>query len=1063
MRRNIFLFGFFMLFLSSFAIAQSPEGFNYQAVARDANGDVITDEFVSVRFWLLEDGQSGTPVYRESHSGVFTGPQGIFTLEIGGGNSDQGNFENIDWGGHRYFLRVDMDANNGNNFQQMGVSQLLSVPYAMHAKTAGNAGGGDDDWGNQTVQSDNTLMGDGTSGNPLRVNVNQVNTDNQTLSLNGNDLTISNGNTISIPTGGTDADADPLNEIQNMSITNPSQSNYTIELDKNGGQVSFNVSDADSDPNNEKQNLSLSGRQLSITDGNSVTLPADGDSDSNNELQNLAINGNQLSISNGNTVSIPTGGTDADADPLNEIQTISIDNPSQGNYRIELDKNGGQATFNVNDADSDPNNENQTLSITGNQISISNGNTISIPTGGTDADADPTNEIQSLTVNGRTLSISGSNSVMIPEDADADAGNELQNLNLNGRTLSISNGNQITIPEDADADPSNEFQNLNLSGRTLSISNGNQVTIPNDADADPANEIQSLSVNGDQLTISGSNTVTLPSSGGNSPWFVDGNNDAVYDGGNAGATIVKEQGGVEVLSNQNVVVGTLKPRSGNEELGIVEVFGNGTVNAVMRAATTGYGQIFALAPNGQGGVKTNVLIGGSGSDFPTQGQVAIYNQESRFGAIMTTDDGGAGRIVSRGFSQDIKNVELTTSGSGNLDVGGVWTFGEEAIPNPLSYTGGKQPFGTTPFQDDKGEVAVFNALKNKSVRLYSPENNNHGVVATLKEDGMSFNSINTAGSTSGAGIFALYGGSDNKPNVIFTTNSSAPGGDLPYVSFRDAAADEKAWITINENDNKSETGFNRFIALDEQGDNNVVIGESLQNTGLVRVNNATKNAAVQLLVDDQDRGFVEGDVFQALNPARDKGNVYVGQAFDNPNNGEIAVINELGQGRAGMYIDVNSNQGVIYADVKNFRMDDPVDKDQEIWYASLEGPEAGAYDRGTATLENGEVTVTFSEHFMKVVNENKMTVQLTPLSAESLGLAVVEKTATGFKVKELHKGEGNYSFDWMVHSQRTGFEDYKVIRKKNIGESSRAIPTPVKSGSKEIKRNAAPEVEFEKY
>jgi hypothetical protein len=1044
MKRNIFLFGFFMLFLSSLAIAQSPEGFNYQAVARDANGDVITDEFISIRFWLLEDGQNGSPVYREVHSGVFTGPQGIFTLEIGDGNSDQGNFENIDWGGHRYFLRVDLDVNNGNNFQQMGTSQLLSVPYAMYAKSAGNAGGGDDDWGNQVVQSDNTLIGDGTPGNPLRVNVNQVNTDDQTLSINGNQLSISNGNTISIPTGGTDADADPLNEIQTMSITNPSQSNYQIELDKNGGTVSFNVNDADSDPNNEKQNLSLNGRQLSISDGNSVTLPADGDSDSNNELQNLSINGNQLSISNGNTVSIPTGGTDADADPLNEIQTLSITNPSQGNYRIELDKNGGQATFNVNDADSDPNNENQTLSIVGNQISISNGNTISIPTGGTDADADPTNEIQSLAVNGRTLSISSSNSVQIPEDGDADAGNELQNLNVNGRTLSISNGNQVTIPEDADADPSNEFQNLNLNGRTLSISNGNQVTIPNDADADPANEIQSLSVNGNQLTISGSNTVTLPSSGGNSPWNVDGNNDAVYDGGNAGATIVKEQGGVEVLSNQNVVVGTLKPRPGNEQLGIVEVFGNGTANAVMRASTDGYGQIFALAPNGQGGVKTNVLIGGSGSGFPTQGQVAVYNQESRFGAIMTTDDAGAGRIVSRGFSQDIKNVELTTSGSGNLDVGGVWTFGADANANPLSYIGGKQAWNGGDPEDDKGEFAIFNSSGNKAVRGLVSASGGHGTFGVLKDDGVSFNAL-MGQNGNGAGFFQIDGATNN--NWFFGSwNNDNP--DNAYMIMSDEAGNGLGFLFIRPDDGRSYATFNEFRSQDDSFGDIVRIGEGAPNAGLVDVLNSQKAPVVRIFAgENTDEGIVEGNIVNLLNPTLDGINVGLGHG-NNVNRGQIFIANEANDPRAGMFYQ-DGNTAIVFADVKNFRMDDPEVADQEIWYASLEGPEAGAYDRGTATLENGEVTVTFSEHFMKVVNENKMTVQLTPLSAESLGLAVVEKTATGFKVKELHKGEGNYSFDWMVHSQRTGFEDYQVVRKKDNSQVEKMMQDRVPARSNE--------------
>ncbi|MFW5704442.1 MAG: hypothetical protein ACOCXG_01240 [Nanoarchaeota archaeon] len=66
------------------------------------------------------------------------------------------------------------------------------------------------------------------------------------------------------------------------------------------------VDDADNNPTNELQTLSISGNRLSISDGNSVSIPSDGDGDSTNELQNLTISGNQLSISSGNSVNLPS-------------------------------------------------------------------------------------------------------------------------------------------------------------------------------------------------------------------------------------------------------------------------------------------------------------------------------------------------------------------------------------------------------------------------------------------------------------------------------------------------------------------------------------------------------------------------------------------------------------------------------------------------------------------------------------------------------------------------------------------------------------------------------------
>ena len=148
-----------------------------------------------------------------------------------------------------------------------------------------------------------------------------------------------------------------------------------------------------------------------------------------------------------------------------------------------------------------------------------------------------------------------------------------------------------------------------------------------------------------------------------------------------------------------------------------------------------------------------------------------------------------------------------------------------------------------------------------------------------------------------------------------------------------------------------------------------------------------------------------------------------------PDHGYINVRDAGGTIEAGMYVNTAGN-GVIFADEKNFRMDHPEDPTKEIWYACIEGPEAAAYERGTATLNNGETTVDFSEHFRLLANTNTLTVILTPLSGDSKGLAVIEKGENGFKVKELHNGTGNYQFDWEVKAVRNGYEDYQAVREK---------------------------------
>jgi len=131
-------------------------------------------------------------------------------------------------------------------------------------------------------------------------------------------------------------------------------------------------------------------------------------------------------------------------------------------------------------------------------------------------------------------------------------------------------------------------------------------------------------------------------------------------------------------------------------------------------------------------------------------------------------------------------------------------------------------------------------------------------------------------------------------------------------------------------------------------------------------------------------------------------------------------------------IFLQGTQSVVNANVKNFSMDHPKDASKEIWYACVEGPEAAAYERGTTRLVNGEAFVPFSEHFELVINPSTMTIQLTPGSAESEGLAVIEKNSKGFRVRELRKGTGNYTFDWEVKGVRKGYEDYKAVRIKGV-------------------------------
>ncbi len=114
--------------------------------------------------------------------------------------------------------------------------------------------------------------------------------------------------------------------------------------------------------------------------------------------------------------------------------------------------------------------------------------------------------------------------------------------------------------------------------------------------------------------------------------------------------------------------------------------------------------------------------------------------------------------------------------------------------------------------------------------------------------------------------------------------------------------------------------------------------------------------------------------------------------------------------------------------VKPFVEPNPDDPETDIWYAAVEGPEAAMYVRGTAHLVDGRALVELPDHFTALAAEEGMTVQLTPASLKSKGLAVVRQSLSGIEVGELMNGGGSYPFHWEVKAVRAKHRGFKVIR-----------------------------------
>ena len=123
-----------LLFISSISFAQN--GINYQGAATDADGAKLVNQNISLKTSVLQGGVDGTTSYSEIHN-TTTDQFGLFNVVIGQGVSISGDFETISWGSGDHFLKVELDATGGTNYNLVSTTQMMSVPYALYAKNAG--------------------------------------------------------------------------------------------------------------------------------------------------------------------------------------------------------------------------------------------------------------------------------------------------------------------------------------------------------------------------------------------------------------------------------------------------------------------------------------------------------------------------------------------------------------------------------------------------------------------------------------------------------------------------------------------------------------------------------------------------------------------------------------------------------------------------------------------------------------------------------------------------------------------------------------------------------------
>jgi hypothetical protein len=133
-KKHIAIFFIFAI-IANLGTAQTPQKFSYQAVVRDVSGNLLANKPIGLRVGILQKLPNGTEVFAETHKPQ-SNAHGLITAEVGGGAAIVGVFNRINWADGPFYIKTEIDPTGGSSYTISGTVELLSVPYALYAKTA---------------------------------------------------------------------------------------------------------------------------------------------------------------------------------------------------------------------------------------------------------------------------------------------------------------------------------------------------------------------------------------------------------------------------------------------------------------------------------------------------------------------------------------------------------------------------------------------------------------------------------------------------------------------------------------------------------------------------------------------------------------------------------------------------------------------------------------------------------------------------------------------------------------------------------------------------------------
>ncbi|HAZ04304.1 MAG TPA: hypothetical protein DCY97_19365 [Marinilabiliales bacterium] len=421
MNQNIILF---VLLLFSFRIfAEVPEKVSFQAIVRDGQNNLVTIRSIEMKISILQGSSNGNVVYAETQTPT-TNINGLVSFEIGTGVLVLGNFESINWSNGPYFIKTETDTDGGNKYTISGTSQLISVPYAIHAKTVDN------------ITETDPGFKSSVAGSITAANVNDWNNK------------LSN-----------EIDGSTTNEIQALSIRHD-----TIFLSQGG----FAKLPPRFDGN--YNSLTNAPVKLSAFSNDVGYLTTEVDGSITNEIQTLRIGHDTIFLSNGGFVKLPPG-FDGKFTSLTSVP-VNLDIDSTNDFDGQYSSLSGKPTrlsafsndvgYLTTEVDGSITNEIQTLRIGHDTIFLSNGGFVKLPPGfdgkftsltsvPVNLDIDSTNDFdgQYSSLSGKPTRLSAfSNDVgYLTAEVDGSITNEIQSLSIAGTVISLSNGgSSVTLP-----------------------------------------------------------------------------------------------------------------------------------------------------------------------------------------------------------------------------------------------------------------------------------------------------------------------------------------------------------------------------------------------------------------------------------------------------------------------------------------------------------------------------------------------------------------------------------------------------------------------------------------